>query len=179
MDPFSLAASVGSLCGACIFTVKRLGAAAGKFKDASKILQEVYSEAKIITISLSQLQTTLVSDANKILAQALLAPDIQNALDIALTGCSVTLSCIENEICSLTGEVDADQKLNFADRAKVVWKDDKFKELLQQLSRLHNAIAILQQGLQMYEYLIPISTRQDFSILTSASGKPSQTSFLY
>jgi len=149
MDPFSFAASVGSLSSACIFTVKRLGELAVKLKDAPKIIQDVSSEARIITISLSLLHNILVSDEHTILAQALLTPDIRSALDVALTGCSVTLSCIKNEIHSLTAKINAEEKLNFADRAKVVLKDNKFNELLQQLRRQHNAIAILQQGLQM------------------------------
>lgn len=149
MDPFSFAASVGSLSSVGIFTVKRLGELAVKLKDAPKIIQDVSSEARIITISLSLLHNILVSDEHTILAQALLTPDIRSALDVALTGCSVTLSCIKNEIHSLTAKINAEEKLNFADRAKVVLKDNKFNELLQQLRRQHNAIAILQQGLQM------------------------------
>ncbi|KAF4633673.1 hypothetical protein G7Y89_g4441 [Cudoniella acicularis] len=149
MDPFSIAASVGTLSHVCLVTVRRLGELAGKFKAASKILQDVSSETKIITISLSQLQNILVKNDNTILAEALLTLDVRNALDTALTGCSVTLSCIESEIRSLTTNIDIDQKLNLADRAKIVWKEDKFKELLQQLRGQHNTISILQQGLQM------------------------------
>jgi hypothetical protein len=72
----------------------------------------------------------LVSDQHSILTQALLIQDIRDALDNALTGCSVTLSCIDNEIGSHTTKLNIEEKLNFADRAKVVWKDNKFKELL-------------------------------------------------
>ena len=136
--------------------MKWLSEIAGKFKDASKILQDVSSEAKIVTISLSQLHSILVSDEYTILAQALLTQGIRNALDIALTGCSVTLSYIDNELRNLTAKIETEQKLNFTDRARVVWKDGKFKELLRQLRRQHSAIAILQQGLQMCENLIPM-----------------------
>jgi len=149
MDPLSIATSVGSLSGACLLTLRNLGEAISKFKDAPKTLKDISSEAKIISISLSQLRNALVSDEYSISTQGLLEPDIRNALDVALTGCKMTLSCIESEISSLTKSMATDQGLSFSDRARVFWKDDKFKELLQQLSRQHNAIATLQQGFQM------------------------------
>lgn len=149
MDPLSISASVASLSGACVVTAKKLFDVVGKFKDAPKTVHEIFSEAKVISLSLSQLHGIFVSDEHTILSEALLTPDVRTALDTALTGCTLTLSCIENETRSLSTKLDRDRKLNFADRSKVVWKDDKFKELLQQLHRQHNVIAILQQGLQM------------------------------
>lgn len=166
VDPLSIAASVGSLSGLCIVTIKRLSEVAGKFKDASKILQALSSETRVITSSLSQLHNILVGDKHTILTQALLTPDIQEALNVALTGCNVTLSCIENELSSLAAKISSNQKLNLTDRAKVAWKDDKFKELLQQLSRQHTAIGILQHGLQMWEILNSYVTLELFCQLT-------------
>ncbi|KAF8858410.1 hypothetical protein BDZ45DRAFT_743450 [Acephala macrosclerotiorum] len=148
MDPLSISASVASLSGACAVTAKQLFIV-DKFKDAPKTVHDIFSEAKVISLSLSQLHGLFVSDEHTILFEALLTPDIRTALDIALTGCTLTLSCIENETRGLATKLDRDRKLNFADRSKVVWKDDKFKELLEQLHRQHNVIAILQQGLQM------------------------------
>jgi chromosome segregation ATPase len=157
MDPLSVGASVGSLSGACIVTLKNLNELLGKFRDAPQTLRDLSSETKIISISLSQLRNVLVSDEHSVLTQSLLKPDIRNALDVALTGCNVTLSCLESEIHSLTVNIATDQKLSFSDRAKIAWKDDKFKELLQQLSRQHSAIATLNQGFQMYVF--PVHAR--------------------
>lgn len=150
MDPLSIGASVGSLSGACLVILKNLNELVGKFRDAPKILRDLSSETKIISISLSQLRNALVSDQHSILTQTVLDPDIRNVLDVALTGCKMTLSCLETEIHGLTANIAADQKLSLSDRAKIAWKDDKFKELLSQLTRQHNAIAILQQSFQMY-----------------------------
>jgi hypothetical protein len=174
MDPLSIAASVGGLSGICIVTLKKLSEVAGKFKEAPNILKDISSETRIITISLSELRNALLCDEHSIVAQSLQRPDIRNDLDIALTGCNMTLSCLETEISRLTTKIYANQKLSFADRAKVVWKDDKFKELLQQLSRQHNAIAILSQGLQMYE--IPRWIDYDYWALTDTAGKLSEMS---
>ena len=150
MDPLSIATSIGSLSGACLLTLRNVGEAISKFKDAPKTLKDISSEAKIISISLSQLRNAIISDEYSISTPGLLEVDIRNALDVALTGCKMTLSCIETEIGSLAKAMATDQGLSISDRARVFWKDDKFKELLQQLSRQHNAIAALQQSFQMY-----------------------------
>jgi hypothetical protein len=164
MDPLSVGASVGSLSGACIVTLKNLNELLGKFRDAPKTLRDLSSETKIISTSLSQLRNVLVGDEHLVLTQSLLKPDIRKALDVALTGCNVILSCLETEIHSVTANIAPDQKLPFSDRAKIAWKDYKFKELLQQLIRQHSAIATLNQCFQMYA--IPVhakSTSQRFS----------------
>jgi hypothetical protein len=148
MDPLSIATSVVSLCGLCLVTVKKVGEVTSKFKEASQILLAVSSQAKLINTSLSQLYSIIVSDENAILAQALLTTDIRNALDISLTGCVLTLSCIDSEIHSLTSRVDSDQQLKFADRIKVVWKDDRFKEPLRRLCDHHDFIEFLQKMFQ-------------------------------
>ena len=174
MDPLSIGASVGSLSGACLVTLKNLNELVGKFRDAPQTLRDLSSDTKVISISLSQLQNVLVNDEHSILTRSLLKPDIRNALDVALTGCKVTLSCLETEIHSLTANIGVDQKLSFSDRAKIAWKDDKFKELLQQLSRQHNAIAALQQGFQMYG--VPLQQNSFVAdLLTYNVGKPSGT----
>jgi hypothetical protein len=157
MDPLSIGASVGSLSSACIITLKNLNELVGKFRNAPTVLRALSSETKVISISLSQLGTALVSDKHSLLTPSLLKPDIRNALDVALTGCKVTLSCLETEIHSLAANIATDQKISFSDRAKIVWKEDKFRELLEQLTRQHNAIATLQQGFQMYA--VPVHAR--------------------
>jgi len=157
MDPLSVGASVGSLSGACIVTLKNLNELLGKFRDAPKTLRDLSSETKIISISLSHLRNVLISDEHSVLTQSLLKPDIRSALDVALTGCNVILSCLETEIRSLTVNIATGEKLSFSDRAKIAWKDDKFKELLQQLRRQHNAIATLNHCFQMYA--IPIHAK--------------------
>lgn len=104
---------------------------------------------------------------------------MRNALDIALTGCATTLGCIENETRSLTTKIESDQKINFSDRAKVVWRNDRFKELVEQLHRQHNVIAILQQGLQMYGNQYPHPSFPKSESLTSVLGRFLQILYLY
>jgi hypothetical protein len=149
MDPISFAASIGSLTEGCLLTVKKVGELATKFKDAAKILHDVSSEARVITIALTQLQSTIVLDEYSVLGQALLTAHIRDVLDTALRGCRMTLSCIDVKTRSLASKVENNLKLNHADRARIFWKDDKFTELLKQLRKEHSAIGILQQRLQM------------------------------
>jgi cell division control protein 24 len=149
MDPLSIPASVAGLTSICITIVKKLGDVVSKFKSASLVVKSLQSEAKIISVSLSQLQSILLDDADAVPSQALLQPEVLSSVDTALTGCSITLSCLEDEIRSLVAKLALDEELGFVDRAEVVLKDDKFKELSQQLRGQYSALSILLHGLQM------------------------------
>jgi hypothetical protein len=83
MDPLSIAASVTSLTGVCLVTVKKLGEVASKFKNAPQTLIALTSEVKVIRVSLCQLQNILIDDANSIPTQAILEADVREALDIS------------------------------------------------------------------------------------------------
>lgn len=151
MDPLSIAASVGSLTTGCVVTVKKLADLGSKFNNASQNFTALASEVKLVRTSLSQLQDVLFDESNTLLSQAVLKPDIREALDISFTGCQTTLSCLDKEIRSFVAKIEAgDQNLSFTDRAKLVWKDDRFKDLQQQLRGQHNAMAIVHQGLGMW-----------------------------
>jgi hypothetical protein len=149
MDPLSIAASVGSLLGVCIGTAKKLSEVASKFKNAPQTISHLSSQTKLMSFSLSQLQSTLFGDEDDIPTQAVHDPDVKSVLDIALTACTLTLSCIESEVRSLIIKSDAGKDLEVMERAKVVWKDYRFEELLQQLNGQSVTIWFLYQGLQM------------------------------
>lgn len=149
MDPLSIAASVAGLTTICVAIAKTLCTVCDKLKGASQVVNSLRSEARTISFSLSQLQTILLGDADSVPSKALLDPELLSTVDIALTGCSVTLSCLEEEIRSLVGKLAREEGMSFVDRAEVGWKDDKFKELLQQLRGQYGAIALLLNGLQM------------------------------
>ena len=161
MDPLSIAASVGGLTTICISIVKKLNELRGKFKSAALIVRSLQSEVKVISISLSQLQSILLDDADAAPSQALLEPEVLSAVDISLTGCAATLSCLDDEIRSLATKLVEQEKLGFIDRVEIVWKDDKLKELSQQLRGQHSALGILLHGLQMYNSPSSITTASD------------------
>jgi hypothetical protein len=55
---------------------------------------------------------------------------------------------LEEEVRDLVVKADADE-LKFKDRAKFLWKEDTFKELLTQIRGQQSALSLLIQGLQM------------------------------
>jgi hypothetical protein len=96
----------------------------------------------VIAASLSQVQNLLHHDAlqNK--------PQLLETFDRALTGCRVVYGCLEEEVRDLVVKAEADE-LKFKDRAKFLWKEDTFKELLTQIRGQQSALSLLIQGLQM------------------------------
>jgi hypothetical protein len=151
MEPLSIATSVVSLTSTCLTLAKLLGNVCSKYKAAPQLVTSLQTETKVIGISLSQLQRVLLSDADSLPSQALLDPEVISAINIALTGCSVTLSCLEEEIRALVDRLG--QGLTVVDKAGVVWKDDKFKDLLHQLRGQCSTINLLLTSLQMYVWV--------------------------
>lgn len=91
---------------------------------------------------MSQVQNLLQNDALQS------KPQLLETFDSALTGCRVVYGCLEEEVRELVVKADADE-LKFKDRAKFLWKEDTFKELLTQIRGQQSALSLLIQGLQM------------------------------
>jgi hypothetical protein len=96
----------------------------------------------VIAASLSQVQNLLHQDTLQS------KPQLLETFDRALTGCRVVYGCLEEEVRELVVKADADD-LKFKDRAKFLWKEDTFKELLTQIRGQQSALSLLIQGLQM------------------------------
>lgn len=96
----------------------------------------------VIAASLSQVQNLLQRDAlqNK--------PELHETFDQALTGCRVVYTCLEEEVRDLVAKAN-NNDLGFRDRTKFIWKEETFKELLQQIRGQQSALSLLIQGLQM------------------------------
>lgn len=126
----------------CIQSAKELYDLRSRFKDASVLITAIYSESMVIAASLSQLQGLLQQDALKN------KPLLHETFDRALTGCRVVYVCLDEEVRELAKKADNDN-LKFKDRTKYLWKEDTFKELLQQIRGQQSALSLLLQGLQM------------------------------
>ncbi|CAO2649516.1 Nn.00g069010.m01.CDS01 [Neocucurbitaria sp. VM-36] len=125
-----------------IQSAKELYDLRSRYKDASILITAIYSESMVIAASLSQVQNLLHHDAlqNK--------PQLLETFDRALTGCRVVYGCLEEEVRDLAAKAKTDDLL-FKDRAKFLWKEDTFKELLTQIRGQQSALSLLIQGLQM------------------------------
>jgi hypothetical protein len=126
----------------CIQSAKELYDLRERYKDASVLITAIYSESMVIAASLSQVQNLLQHDA------LLQKPQLLETFDRALTGCRVVYGCLEEEVRDLVEKAQRND-LRFRDRAKYLWKEDTFKELLTQIRGQQSALSLLIQGLQM------------------------------
>lgn len=126
----------------CIQSAKELYDLRERYKDASVLITAIYSESMVIAASLSQIQNLLQHDA------LLQKPQLLETFDRALTGCRVVYGCLEEEVRDLVEKAGRND-LRFKDRAKFLWKEDTFKELLTQIRGQQSALSLLIQGLQM------------------------------
>lgn len=125
-----------------IQSAKELYDLRSRYKDASVLITAIYSESMVIAASLSQVQNLLNHDALQS------KPQLLETFDRALTGCRVVYGCLEEEVRDLVVKAETDD-LKFKDRAKFLWKEDTFKELLTQIRGQQSALSLLIQGLQM------------------------------
>ncbi|KAI4945749.1 hypothetical protein J4E91_007662 [Alternaria rosae] len=133
---------MSGIIGASIQSAKELYDLRLKYKDASVLITAIYSESMIIAASLSQVQNLLQNDALRE------KPQLLETFDRALTGCRVVYGCLEEEVRDLRVKAENDN-LKFKDKAKFVFKEDAFRELLTQIRGQQSALSLLIQGLQM------------------------------
>ncbi|KAG9196944.1 hypothetical protein G6514_002894 [Epicoccum nigrum] len=142
MEPISAVFSIMSALPQCIQSAKQLYDLRDRYKDASVLITAIYSESMVIAASLSQVQNLLQHDA---LQQK---PQLLETFDRALTGCRIVYGCLDEEVRDLVDKVERND-LRFKDRARYLWKEDTFKELLTQIRGQQSALTLLIQGLQM------------------------------
>ncbi|KAF1850960.1 uncharacterized protein K460DRAFT_400994 [Cucurbitaria berberidis CBS 394.84] len=153
MEPISAVLGVMAALPQCIKTAKDLYDLRSRYQDASLLITAIYSESQIIAASLSQVQNLLYHDALQS------KPQLLETFDHALTGW-------------IKAEKD---DLKFKDRAKYLWKEDTFKELLTQSRGQQSALSLLVQGLQMESIAEIRKLVQDNSVTLNQVVKRSRT----
>lgn len=149
MDPLSATASVAGIIAFCLKTAKGLESLRESYKHASGTIAALCSEASVISASLAQVQGILLRNSQVSRDEYRIRPELQDAFDIALTGCAVTFSCLDHEVQSLVREADEDNGFGWKTKAKCVWKEEAMGDLLLQIRGQQTAISLLMQGLQM------------------------------
>ena len=158
MDPLSISAAVAGIISSCLTTATTLNRLRSSYLNASLTIGSICSEMTVISASLAQIQNYILTNTSAVSEQFQTHLDLKLTFDIALTGCMVTFSCLEEEANSLVEKATEGREFNWADKVKVVWKEDNMKELLQQLRGQQTAISVLLQSLQMYGYLVIVSS---------------------
>jgi hypothetical protein len=77
--------------------------------------------------------------------------ELNFALDVALTGCVVLFSCLDDEIRNITSEASPTTAgaIKWKEKAKVVWNREKLRDLLDGLRGQQVAINLLIQLVQL------------------------------
>jgi hypothetical protein len=113
----------------------------------------IHTQATVISASLSQIQTLLLRNTEGISSLFDARPELYDVLDMALTGCMVVFSCLDEEVRQITGQaksLEAVADLGWQKKLQLLWNEDKMKELLQHLHGQSSAVALLIQVFQMY-----------------------------
>ncbi|KAF2085753.1 hypothetical protein K490DRAFT_45933 [Saccharata proteae CBS 121410] len=132
----------------CLTTAKALQTLRDKYQNASRTIAAICSESTVISASLSQLQSLLVSDANHISDHLRDRPELYATFDTSLAGCMVIYSCLDDEVQRLSVQCHNADRATWKEEAKFVWNEDSMKQLLDSLRGQQQALTLLIQVLQ-------------------------------
>lgn len=154
MDPVSVINSATTITSACFRVAKAMMHLYGNYQLSSLTIGAICTETTTLSVSLAQLQTLFTRDTEFFTTQFPAPNQLASAFDIALIGCMVLLSSLEDEIKKL-GDLDGTQFGLSTCKAKVrlAWKEDTMASLLQQLRGQVVALTFLMQGLQTYGFV--------------------------
>ncbi|KAF2827227.1 hypothetical protein CC86DRAFT_208283 [Ophiobolus disseminans] len=148
MDPLSLTASILGITTACLKSAHLLDGLREKYKHAQITISALCAETTTISASLSQIQSLVLGNQGAIITQLRSRSDVVATFDTALTGCSVVIAVLNDEIVALVTEGSANS-IAWHQKAKLVWKDEVMRDLLQQLRGQTAAIGLLIQALNL------------------------------
>jgi hypothetical protein len=148
MDPLSITSTVLSLTGRCLSTANTLYAIRGKYSNAHMTISAIYSESTVIAASLGYIQNLLLTNPDVLRSNLNARPELANTLDMALTGCLLVYSVLEEEVQKLSaGEGFAP---SFKKKVQYIWKEETMNDLLGQIRGKQSALTLLTQVLQMF-----------------------------
>ena len=163
MDPFTISMAVAPLILSSAKLTILIRAVKDSYNNAPTTLIATLTECRVMHITLSKIQG-LVHKNETSLSSKLAAQEIlQEAFDGALTGCRMTLAALNLELDKLiegkkstktttTTTTTTTTELGFQAKARLVWKEEIMKQLLEQtrgqMSSLHCLVDLLQSETQ-------------------------------
>ncbi|EOD45904.1 putative ankyrin repeat domain-containing protein 28 protein [Neofusicoccum parvum UCRNP2] len=144
-----LAAAVVSLSCKAVIVANDLYELRSKYKDASTTIDAICNEVEVVRASLSRVQRLLEKDSAKGID---FNDELRDVFDMAITGCTVVLSCLDDEIKKLLAGSKSQGGgggFGWKVKAKYLWKEETMMDLLQKLRGQQGAISLLFQSLQM------------------------------
>jgi hypothetical protein len=148
MDPFSITVGVASLVTLCAQTISTCRDILSGLQDAPRILSSIQSECSTTREALSLMFIFMSKSDTTALSHLSGDETLAQSFDIALTGCTVTLSALDNELQKILEHHKRDGKPDLVQRAKYVWNEDSLKDALDELRGQRDALNLLATVVQ-------------------------------
>lgn len=154
MDPFKISMAVAPLVVSSTKLAMLMSAVRDSYKTAPTTLTATLTECKIIHIALFKIQELVYQNETDLSSRLKAQAPLREAIDGALTGCRMTLSALNLELDKLVEPKKGRNSLEigFQAKARLVWKEDIMKQLLDQtrgqMSSLRHLIEILESETQ-------------------------------
>lgn len=146
MDLLSISAAVAALTATSIRAAKTLHGIKDKFQGAELTITSLCIETTIISASLSQVQSLLLGDQDRIAKDLSNRPDLEPTLDQALTGCFVALDVLQAEIEKITEACPTGSKnVTLKAKMRLLWNETTMQDMVTHLRGIQSALSLLLQ----------------------------------
>ena len=145
-DPLTIVTGTISLVGHAVQGVQAISGFVAKYKIADLTIVSMTTECSTIRLALSQIQQLII---DKKILQPLEGADkhttyILDDFQRVLGACSFTFAALNKRLASLDLEgVNKHNESTFMAKVKAVWNEDEMSILLNNISRLTQAITLL------------------------------------
>lgn len=154
MDPVTISMAVAPLVLSSAKLTMLFSAVRDSYKNAPTTLIATLTECKIIHIALFKIQELVYKNETDLSSRLKAQTPLREAFDGALTGCRMTLAALNLELDKLVEpkKVTNPMEIGFQTKARLVWKEDIMKQLLDQtrgqMSSLRYLIELLESETQ-------------------------------
>lgn len=149
MEVFSCVAAAASLAKTCFSTAKALHNLYEKYRNARSAIGNLHSEIVAIGAGI-QFINEIFKRRPKLAHERFDAnSDLEQTLSVSLAGCSLVMSCLNEEVERIQKAVDSDGFTGQMGIAQLIWKEDVMKDLLDALRGQHSAVASIVQCFQL------------------------------
>lgn len=131
VEPFSLAVNVVQIISACTSTIKTIDHLIRQYKDASKKLESLASEAQLVKATLNQFNIVLKGKSSFFATKLEDDTDLKSAIDRTLTGCWTVFLLLHKELRRLLPQPGKDVKA--IQKAGLLFNDDFIQDYRSQI----------------------------------------------
>jgi hypothetical protein len=150
MDPLSISSAIGGLVTVCGRTITTCRAIVSSIQDAPRILSSIQAECSTTREALSHIFILINKSDTTALTHLPSNVLLSQSFDVALTGCTVTFSVLDNELGKVLKQSGSEGKLGFHQRAKFMWNEEVLKSAIEELRGQRDALNLLVTVVQRW-----------------------------